>query len=300
MLAGLDAADAARPDRGDPVDEDDQRTEGDTGVACADLRDPGSEPRSRDAPPPEAAESPLAKAADADADAELLAHDRHSRLIEITLALAGVALMIGVGVLVPEIRHGVSLALHGNLHGMRQEFRGLGFGGVMLLVGLVVSHAIVFFPSEIINATAGFVYGFVPGLALVMGAWVISSLVAYMLGRTLARPLLQRIFGVRRFNRAQRAVEEGGVPLLLASRLIPVVPSALMSYVAGAAHVPVVRFVWTTVIGTLPITAAVTLLGSRAQTLSFSDPVVWGTIVLMIALLAAVRLVDFDRAKAAR
>jgi uncharacterized membrane protein YdjX (TVP38/TMEM64 family) len=233
------------------------------------------------------------------ADAALDAQDRHSRLIEVSLALAGVALLAAVVVLVPQVGHGLSLALHGNLHGMRQEFRGLGFGGVMLLVGLVVAHAVVFFPAEIINATAGFIYGFFPGLGIVMGAWVLSSLFAYLLGRTLARPLLLRVFGARRFNRVQRAVEEGGVPLLLASRLIPIVPSALMSYVAGAAHVPVVRFVWTTVIGTLPITAAVTLLGSRAQTLSFSDPVVWGTIVLMIVLLAAVKLVDFDRTKAA-
>jgi membrane protein implicated in regulation of membrane protease activity len=43
-----------------------------------------------------------------------------------------------------------------------------------------------------------------------------------------------------------------------------VVPFALLGYAAGATHVSLWRFSWTTVIGYLPLTIAVAYLGSRA------------------------------------
>ena len=42
----------------------------------------------------------------------------------------------------------------------------------------------------------------------------------------------------QRFDRLERAVEHGGVTLLLAARLVPIVPFSLFSYVAGAAACP--------------------------------------------------------------
>jgi uncharacterized membrane protein YdjX (TVP38/TMEM64 family) len=65
------------------------------------------------------------------------------------------------------------------------------------------------------------------------------------------------------------------VPVLIGARLIPIVPFSLMGYVCGAARVPLVRFMWTTAIGYAPITAYFTYLGSRLQSFSAEDPIVW-------------------------
>jgi uncharacterized membrane protein YdjX (TVP38/TMEM64 family) len=77
----------------------------------------------------------------------------------------------------------------------------------------------------------------------------------------------------------------GGTALLLSSRLIPVVPFALVGYAAGATGVSIWRFSWTTVLGYLPLTIAVAYLGSRAQTLSASNPLVWAAAAMLVALL---------------
>ena len=68
-------------------------------------------------------------------------------------------------------------------------------------------------------------------------------------------------------------------------RLIPIVPFSLVSYAAGAARVPVWRFVWTTAIGYLPITALSVYFGTRLEGLSLTDPLVLGTAAALLALL---------------
>jgi uncharacterized membrane protein YdjX (TVP38/TMEM64 family) len=155
----------------------------------------------------------------------------------------------------------------------------------------MLAHAVLFYPTEIVTATAGFVYGFAPGLALAMGGWLASALLAYLLGHALGRPFIQLVFGARRFDELRRAIERGGVSLLLVVRLIPVVPFSLTGYVAGAVRVPLWRFSWTTFVGYLPLTVIVGYLGARAKTLSLNDPLVWLLAAAFVALLAASRLV---------
>jgi uncharacterized membrane protein YdjX (TVP38/TMEM64 family) len=200
---------------------------------------------------------------------------------------AGIAaIVVGIAVIaaVPQLRHCVSLVAHGQFTGLRIYIRSLGAGGFGLLLGLMVVHAIVWYPSEILTATAGYVYGFGPGFAFAVGGWFLAAMLSYALGRSVGRPVLQRLLG-RRFDSLTSAIERGGIPLLISGRLIPIVPFALLGYAAGAAHISLWRFAWTSVVGYLPLTAAVAYLGSRAQTLSTSNPILWIAVGTLLSLL---------------
>jgi uncharacterized membrane protein YdjX (TVP38/TMEM64 family) len=215
--------------------------------------------------------------------------ERTGRL-RLALAVASIAVGVGMIAVVPGLQHSVSLVLHGNFSGLREYVRGLGLGGLALLLALMLLHALIFYPAEIVTATAGYVYGFLPGLGLVMVGWLISGLLAFLLGRILGRPLLRTLLGSR-FTSLESAIQRGGIPLLLAGRLVPIVPFSILGYAAGAARVRVGRFAWTTAVGFFPLTAAVAYLGSRAQTLSANDPVVWIAAVVVVGLLVTGRLV---------
>jgi uncharacterized membrane protein YdjX (TVP38/TMEM64 family) len=123
-------------------------------------------------------------------------------------------------------------------------------------------------------------------LALVVAGWLVAAVLTYALGRSVGRPLLRHLLG-RRFDRLTTTMERGGTSLLLSGRLIPIVPFALLGYAAGATQVKLWRFAWTTVIGYLPITTAVAYLGSRAQTLSADDPLLWVAVAVLVALLVS-------------
>jgi uncharacterized membrane protein YdjX (TVP38/TMEM64 family) len=216
--------------------------------------------------------------------------------------LAGAAAIVASLVIiavVPQLRHCVGLAFGGHFGALHSYVRSLGAGGFALLLGLMLAHAIIFYPSEIVTATAAFVYGFAPGLAFVVGGWLVAALLTYALGRSVGGPLLRRVLG-ERFSALERMMERGGTALLLSGRLIPVIPFALLGYAAGATNVKLGRFAWTTVLGYLPLTTAVAYLGSRAQTVSAADPLVWVAAAAIVALLGAGHLISRRRVPAPR
>lgn len=196
-----------------------------------------------------------------------------------------VALLVGAAALAIEpLRDAVGDALRGDTEALRSELTG-NASGVAILVGLILVHTFVWYPAEIVDAAAGLLYDFWFAFALVQTGWVVQGLIAYGIGREAARPLLHRFIGLERFERAERAIERGGTTLLLAARLVPIVPFSLFSYAAGAAHVPIGRFAWTTAVGYAPLTALFVYFGTRLETLSLSDPIVWIGAVILLALL---------------
>ena len=199
------------------------------------------------------------------------------------VALGAVLLVVVFYAAVPSLRHAVSLSLHGNLTGLRTYIRSLHAGGVALLFALMLIHAVVPYPSEIITTTSGYVYGFVPGTLFAIAGWTIVAVLTYGLGRVVGRPVLRTVLG-KRFTDLERGVETGGIRLLLVARLLPIVPLALLGYVCGATEEPFWRFTWTSFVGYLPLTLAVAYLGSQAKSLSSSNPVVWIVVVVVIGL----------------
>ncbi|MEX2106247.1 MAG: VTT domain-containing protein [Solirubrobacterales bacterium] len=208
-------------------------------------------------------------------------------LIEIAITLAGIALLAGLVLAVPALRDSFSAAIQGDHEEVRREIDSLGIGGPLLILALALIHAVVFYPAEIVDAAAGFAYGFFPALALMMFGWILSGLLCFAVGHSVARPLLDRWLGEERFERIEAMIERGGPTLLLAMRLIPILPFSVVSYAAGAARVPVLRFAWTTAVGYLPITAISVYFGTRLEGLSLTDPLVFGSAAALLALLLA-------------
>jgi uncharacterized membrane protein YdjX (TVP38/TMEM64 family) len=208
---------------------------------------------------------------------------------EIALTVGFVLALVAVVFGVEPLRDAALDAISGETASLRKDLRDFGAGGILLVAGLAAFHTVVWYPAEILDAAAGFVYGFWPAMGILVVCWTAQGLLAYEVGRRAARPVLERYIRPERFDRLERAVEEGGVTLLLAARLVPIVPFSLFSYVAGAASAPRLRFIWTTAVGYLPITAVSVYLGTRLEDLSITDPRIWGAVLAILALLLLAR-----------
>ena len=212
-------------------------------------------------------------------------------LTGVVVALAGIAVLAGLVFAIEPLRSGVSDAVAGDTGGLREDLRGLGVSGALIVLVLGLVHVVVWYPAEILDAAVGYVYGFWVAMPLIMAVWLVNGLVAYWIGRHATRPILYRFINRDRFDRFELLAERGGVTLLLSMRLVPIVPFSLFSYAAGAAKVPLGRFVWTTAIGYLPLTAVFVYLGSQLEELSATDPVLWiGAVVLIALTLLTARL----------
>jgi uncharacterized membrane protein YdjX (TVP38/TMEM64 family) len=194
--------------------------------------------------------------------------DSRPPLAEIGITLAGVALLAGLVFAIPQLHEAALAAIHGETDKVQSEIASLGIAGPLLILTLTLLHAVVFYPAEIVDAAAGLAYGFLPALLLVMTGWLLSGLACFFVGRSVARPLLDRWFGPERFERIEARIERGGAKALIAARLIPIFPFSIVCYAAGAARVPVWRFTWTTAVGYLPITALSVYFGTQLDLLS--------------------------------
>lgn len=214
-----------------------------------------------------------------------MSRERLSILATLTAALALTGLLFAI----EPIRDAVSAAFAGDLSEMRSELDSLGAAAALVLIGIALVHAVVPFPAEFPTAAAGFVLGFAVAFPLMVLAWTISCVAAYLLARGVGPPVLNRLAGRERMEATDRLIARGGWQILLAGRLIPVVPYNVVSYAAGATRVPIGRFTWTTAVGVMPLTALTALLGQRLQEPRFDDPVLWAVLGGVILLLALAR-----------
>jgi uncharacterized membrane protein YdjX (TVP38/TMEM64 family) len=206
-------------------------------------------------------------------------------LYAVAATVGGVALLAILILAIEPLRSGIGDAISGDTGELRGDLRGLGVGGVLITLTLAMAHVFIWYPAEILDLAVGYVYGFWGGLALVMTGWLINALLAYWIGRHAARPALYRFVGRQRFERLERAVEAGGATLLLGIRLVPVIPFSLFSMAAGAAKADLFTFIWTTLVGYLPLTVVFVYLGSQLEELSPTDPILWLGAAVLIALL---------------
>jgi uncharacterized membrane protein YdjX (TVP38/TMEM64 family) len=210
---------------------------------------------------------------------------RRSLQVLAVIALAGA--LVAVCLLVHPVREALGHAASGDTTALREQLRGTGAGGILLLYALMLAHAIVPFPAEITNLVSGFAYGIPGAMAICVTGWFLSAMLTYAVGRHAGRPLIVRLAGERRVAQAEVLMERGGWPALLLLRLLPVVPFSGVGYVAGATNVPLGRFAWTSAIGAIPLIAIAVVLGSRLEHFSVTDPLVWGMLggfTLLIAI----------------
>jgi uncharacterized membrane protein YdjX (TVP38/TMEM64 family) len=203
------------------------------------------------------------------------------RLLYTVLALVAAGLGIW---LVDPLHTALGHVLHGDVDALQAQLQSLGVWGGFVVVALILAHAVIFFPAEIVNATAGLAFGFWVAFPIVLASWVVSGLIAYWLGRIAGRPLAVRLAGEKRVASAEGLIDRSGAPALLLSRLVPFVPFSLVGYIAGALEIPLWRYTWTTFVGVMPITAAATYLGHALDDLSASDPLLWVAIAVIVVL----------------
>jgi uncharacterized membrane protein YdjX (TVP38/TMEM64 family) len=215
----------------------------------------------------------------------------HGRSPRTTALLALLAAGVALAALyaVPAVREAVQAAVRGDLDGLRVGLEGNKATAALVLVGLAMVHVVIPFPAEFPTTAAGFALGFAVGFPLMLCAWVASGFAAYALARVAGRPGLVRILGEARMARAEAAVTRVGPLGLLGIRLVPFIPFSLVSFACGVTRVPLGRYAWTTALGTAPLTAFTVLLGTRLQTPSLEDPVIWAVLAGMLLLVAVAR-----------
>lgn len=116
------------------------------------------------------------------------------------------------------------------------------------------------FPRTAFTLAAGLLFGPVLGIPIAVAASTVSAAVALLLVRV-AGWQVSRLVAHPRVDAVDRRLRERGWPVVLATRLIPAVPFSVLNYAAGASSVRLLPYTLATVVGVLPGTSAIVILG---------------------------------------
>ena len=130
----------------------------------------------------------------------------------------------------------------------------------LAFLGAHIVLTVLPFPRTPFTLSAGLLFGPALGVALAVTASAISALIALLLVRAFGWQL-SRLVSHPCVTSLDARLSERGWPAVLSLRMIPAVPFSVLNYAAGASAVRVVPYLLATLIGLLPGTSAVVILG---------------------------------------
>jgi uncharacterized membrane protein YdjX (TVP38/TMEM64 family) len=148
------------------------------------------------------------------------------------------------------------------LHWM-QAIQAAGWEGYLMFIGLYAACCLFFIPASFLTFASGAVYGFWPGLALVLAGNGLGSLLCLMATRYLFRNSASRFFKRhKRWNAVVNAVQHDGWKLVFLTRLSPAMPFSLINYSLGLTKISAWHFLLATELGSVPAIAVYVYLGT--------------------------------------
>jgi uncharacterized membrane protein YdjX (TVP38/TMEM64 family) len=130
-------------------------------------------------------------------------------------------------------------------------------------LAFLAAHVVVTvlpFPRTAFTLAAGLLFGPVPGVAIAVTASTLSAVIALLLVRALGWQL-SNLVSHPKMDALDARLRARGWPAVLSLRLIPAVPFSVVNYAAGASSVGIVPYFLATLVGLMPGTAAVVILG---------------------------------------
>ena len=132
--------------------------------------------------------------------------------------------------------------------------------GPLLFVVAGGALGLALFPGQVTATAAGALFGAVAGTPIALLAALLAAVLSLLLARRIGADALLAVLSPRA-ARWRTWVAEHGFGAVLASRLVPGVPSGMVNYLAGVAGIGVRAFLAAVALGALPKTIAYVALG---------------------------------------
>lgn len=182
---------------------------------------------------------------------------KHSRA-SLALALLAAVILTAVFLPVEELLSGAQQWTEAN------QSTALYFATGALVIGILLM-----LPASLMLMLAGFLFGLARGFAIVWIAGLVASTLAFLLGRSIARPWIERrIQRKTTFVAIDRAIRRKGFLVVLLARLVMVLPYPALNYSLGLTNVSLKDYLLGTNIGMAPPMFLFVYLGTTVSSIT--------------------------------
>ncbi len=146
-----------------------------------------------------------------------------------------------------------------------------GIWAPLLFLALQVAMTVAPVPRTVFTVAAGVLFGAVTGLLLAVVGTALAAVAAFWLVRMLGAGFVERHADRAAVAWVQARLDRRGLLAVVSLRLIPALPFSVLNYAAGLSGIRFAPYLLGTVLGTLPGTVAIVVLGD-AVTDGTPDP----------------------------
>jgi uncharacterized membrane protein YdjX (TVP38/TMEM64 family) len=192
---------------------------------------------------------------------------------KIIAVLSVLVLAISIGAIVYDQISHEKIVFHG-IFKNSQEMADwlLSFGGWAVLISItvmIIQTTATPIPLFLVAGANGFIFGIAWGIVITMVGALLGSTVAFFMARFFARDYFSSRLA-RYMPQVEEMSRESGAKVVFLARLVPILPSSLVSYAAGLSRVSFSGFFLASVFGKMPEIIIYTALGhslGRAEAL---------------------------------
>jgi uncharacterized membrane protein YdjX (TVP38/TMEM64 family) len=136
------------------------------------------------------------------------------------------------------------------------------YGQIGLTLVMIVQTIIAPIPSEALLLFAGAVLPIYDVLVFGGLGLIVGSVIAFHIAKRGGRPVVVKIIGEKWTNIMDEWVTRNGTKAILVTRIVPVVPFDLVSYVSGITPIKFHNYLIATVVGAIPRILFLAYIGS--------------------------------------
>lgn len=139
------------------------------------------------------------------------------------------------------------------------------YGPFGLLIVMIIQTIIAPIPSEAMIMFAGSIGIDVLTVVVFAGLGsIIGAVIAFYIARWGGKPVVKKLLGEDWIENVDKWVNENGAKAILVTRLIPIIPFDLISYISGVTSLGFRKYFLATVVGAFPRVLMLALLGNTA------------------------------------
>lgn len=150
---------------------------------------------------------------------------------------------------------------HIEIPNVRQTVGTAGFWAPLLFVLLQGVVTVTPIPRTVFTVAAGVLFGSIVGVLLAVAGTTLAAVTAFWLVRLAGRRFVERHAHRTGVAWVRARLDRSGLLAMVSLRLIPAVPFAMMNYASALSGVRFVPYVIGCVLGVLPGTVAIVVLG---------------------------------------
>ena len=151
------------------------------------------------------------------------------------------------------------------------------YGPLVLILAMIAQMFLLVIPTIALMVVSILAYGAIWGSFIILIAVYAASSVGYFTGRYLGQTFVMKLLGEKTEDKIEKFIENYGFWAVIVTRFNPFLSNDAISFVGGMLKMGYWRFIGATMVGILPLTVFIAIMGESINQLKIG--LLWGSLI---------------------